>query len=284
MKKTGKTKKKKRWKLSDVLVFLGLFLMSLTFLYPVYYMVITALKTGAEYLADPFALPTSIYLDNFRAVISRFHIFTYFKNTAIIVVISIVFITVFSVAASYAFAKLQFKGSSIVYLLIISTMFIPAQVTMIPMYVIFARIGLVDTYTGVILSYVAAACPGAIMLMTATFKGIDKEVIEAAKIDGAGYFGLIRHVIFPMGSSAIAISVITNFIAYWNDLFTPMILIKSSEKRTAMVALAGLMSSKTSIDPTFQMSGLLVSLIPTLVIYLIFQKYLAKGIMAGAIK
>ncbi|MEE0419325.1 MAG: carbohydrate ABC transporter permease [Lachnospiraceae bacterium] len=274
----------KKWKPSRVLVFLGLCLMSLTFLYPIFYMVITSMKTGAEYLADPFAMPNGFNLENFRAIISRFQIFTYFKNTAIIVVISVALITVLSVMASYAFAKLKFKGSTAVYLLIVSTMFIPAQVTMIPMYVIFAKIGLVDTYTGVILSYLAIACPGAIMLMTAAFKGIDNEVMEAAKIDGAGYFGLIKNVIFPMGSSAIAISVITNFIAYWNDLFTPMILIKSNEKRTSMVALASLMSSKTSIDPTFQMSGLLVSLIPTLIIYLVFQKYLAKGMTAGALK
>lgn len=79
-------------------------------------------------------------------------------------------------------------------------------------------------------------------------------------------------------------SVITNFIGYWNDLFTPMILLKSMDKRTVMVALSSLMADRTSVDPTFQMTGLLISVVPTLVIYLLFQKYLTKGLTAGAVK
>ena len=274
--------KKIKW--SKILVFTALCLMSLTFLYPLIFMTMTAMKSGAEYLADPFALPKSINLDNFEALISRFKIMKNFLNTFIVVGASVVLITIFSVFASYAFTKLRFRGRNVMFLIIIATMFITAQVTMIPMYVIFAKFKLVDTYTGVVLSYLAMGLPSTIMLMTTCFRGIDKEVMEAAKIDGAGYFGLVANVIVPMGIAGVAMSVITNFIGYWNDLFTPMILLKSMDKRTVMVALSSLMADRTSVDPTFQMTGLLISVIPTLIIYLLFQKYMTKGLTAGAIK
>ena len=188
-----------------------------------------------------------------------------------------------AVFASYAFSRLRFKGRSAVYMLVIATMFVPAQVTMIPMYHMFSKMHLINTFSGVILCNIVGGLPGAVLLLTANFRGIPKELIEAAKIDGAGYFKVIRHVILPMGKATIAINVILSFVSQCNDLFTPMILLQELDKRTVMVALSSIMS-KTSGDQAFQLTGLLLSVIPPLVLYICLQKYLVKGLTVGAIK
>ena len=119
--------------------------------------------------------------------------------------------------------------------------------------------------------------------MTSIFRGIPDEMLEAAVLDGADYFGILRYVIVPMGMPAIILTVIFYFIVTWNDLFTPMILLQNMEMRTVMVALASLISRYTG-DPTFQFAGLILASIPAILIYAVFQQYIIKGISAGSAK
>jgi ABC-type glycerol-3-phosphate transport system permease component len=216
-------------------------------------------------------------------MISQFKIFSLFKNSFIISFSTILLILCFGVVASYAFAKLKFKGINIIYLLVISMMFIPVQVTIIPLYMFFSKLHLVNSYWSVIFTYVGMFLPEAILLMTSIFRGIPDEMLEAAVLDGADYFGILRYVIVPMGMPAIILTVIFYFIVTWNDLFTPMILLQNMEMRTVMVALASLISRYTG-DPTFQFAGLILASIPAILIYAIFQQYIIKGISAGSAK
>jgi ABC-type glycerol-3-phosphate transport system permease component len=125
--------------------------------------------------------------------------------------------------------------------------------------------------------------PEAILLMTSTFRSIPDEMIEAAEIDGAGYFDKLRYVIVPMGKPAIILCLIYYFIVTWNDLFTPMILLQDMDVRTVMVALASL-SSRYTGDPTLQFAGLILAAIPAILVYAIFQRHIIKGISAGSSK
>jgi ABC-type glycerol-3-phosphate transport system permease component len=120
-----------------------------------------------------------------------------------------------------------------------------------------------------------------ILLMTSAFRGIPDEIIEAAELDGAGYFDTLRYVIVPMGRSAIILCIIYYFIVTWNDLFTPMILLTDMDLRTVMVALASLIS-RYSGDPTLQFAGLILAAIPAILVYAIFQNYIIKGIGEGS--
>ena len=258
--------------------------MTLTFVYPLFYMFANSLKDKAAYAMDKFNLPLSTFtFDNYATMISVFNIFLYFKNSMIVATASVVLILVFAVFASYAFAKLNFTGKKWFYLCIVGTMFIPGQVTMIPMYVLFAKMGLVNNFWSVILSYLAGGLPGAILLMTSNFRGISNEMIEAAKIDGCNYVQMISNIIVPMGMAAIAINIVFNFIGYWNDLFTPMILLQGMEVRTVMAALASVMQRYTG-DPPYQLAGLMLSTAPALLIYIVFQKFIVKGLTVGSIK
>jgi ABC-type glycerol-3-phosphate transport system permease component len=267
-----------------ILVSVFLAALTVTFLYPLYYMLINSLKTRTAYYTNPFSLPVgTLQWENFSTMISQFQILNLFKNSFFVAAGTVILLLIVCVFASYVFAKYNFKGRGVIYLAVIATMFIPSQVTIIPLYVLFSRIGLVNTYWAVILSYVALFLPEAVLLMTSNFRGIINEMLEAAEIDGCGYFQRVRHVIVPMGRAAIFLSIIFYFITAWNDLFTPMIFLQSMNKRTVMVALAALMGRYTGA-PTLQFAGLLLSAVPALIVYIIFQRQIIKGLTVGSIK
>ncbi len=269
---------------SKIIIFVLLVILTLSFIYPLFFMLVNSLKTRTEYFASPFRMPRDgLQVINYYSMISQFHILTLFKNSFIISAFTVIFILFVGIFSSHVFAKLNFKGKAAVYIAVIATMFIPSQVTIIPLYVLFSKIGLVNMYASVVLSYLALFLPEAILLMTASFRSILNELYEAAEIDGCSYLEKIWHVTVPMGRAAISLCVIFYFIMSWNDLFTPMILLQSMKKRTVMVALASLMG-RYSGSPTLQFAGLLLSAIPALGVYVIFQKNIIKGISMGALK
>ncbi|MFN2214886.1 MAG: carbohydrate ABC transporter permease [Anaerolineales bacterium] len=243
-----------------------------------------SIKSRTDYYVDPFSVfGLKLTWENYITMISQFRIFNLFKNSFIISFFTIILLLSVGIVASYAFAKLNFKWKNVIYLLVISTMFIPVQATIIPMYLFFSKIHLVNSYWSVIFMYVGMFIPEVILLMTSGFRGIPDELIEAAKLDGAGYFDVIRYVIIPMGRPAILLCIIFYFIVTWNDLFTPMILLQSMDKRTVMVALAALLS-RYSGDPTFQFAGLVLASIPAIIVYAFFQRFIIKGISLGSTK
>jgi ABC-type glycerol-3-phosphate transport system permease component len=274
---------KTRQKTTKILIFSALVALAISNLSPLLFVLLNSLKNRTDYLKNPFSLPDLKQLawGNYATMISQFQILKLFGNTLFISVFTIIFLLALGIVASYAFAKLKFIGKEVIYFLIISSMFVPVQVTIIPIYMLFSKIHLVNTHWSVILTYLGVFLSEAILLMTATFRGIPDEIIEAAELDGAGYFDVLRYVIVPMGRPAIILCVIYYFIVTWNDLFTPMILLTDMNSRTVMVALASLVS-RYSGDPTFQFAGLFLAAIPAILVYAIFQKYIIKGIGEGS--
>jgi ABC-type glycerol-3-phosphate transport system permease component len=271
------------YSLTKILVFGTLVVLSVSNLYPLLFMLLNSFKSRSAYLKSPFSLPDvrSLAWNNYATMISQFRIFNLFRNTLIISVCTIALLLALGIIASYAFAKLKFRGREVIYFLIISSMFVPVQVTIIPIYMLFSKIHLVNTYWAVILTYLGMFISETILLMTSAFRGIPDEMIEAAELDGAGYFDILRHIIVPMGRPAIILCLIYYFIVTWNDLFTPMILLTDMDLRTVMVALASLIS-RYSGDPTLQFAGLVLAAIPAVLVYAVFQNYIIKGIGEGS--
>ncbi len=269
--------------LTRIAIFGTLVVLSVSNLYPLLFMLLNSLKSRAAYQTNPFSLPDLGHLawGNYVTMISQFKILNLFKNTLVISVFTILFLLLFGIIASYSFAKLKFKGKDIVYFLVIASMFVPVQVTIIPIYMLFSRIHLVNTYWAVILTYLGMFLSETILLMTSAFRGIPDEMLEAAELDGAGYFDTLRYIVVPMGRSAIVLCLIYYFIVTWNDLFTPMILLTDMDLRTVMVALASLMS-RYSGDPTLQFAGLVLAAVPAILVYAVFQNYIIKGIGEGS--
>jgi ABC-type sugar transport system, permease component len=247
-------------------------------------MIANSLKSQVEYMVSPFTVDfINGHYNNYKAMVTQFNIFKYFSNTFVVDAGSLIFQLALAICASYAFAKLKFRGQNKAYLGIMIIMFIPAQIVIIPMYVMFSKVGLIDNLWGILLRYVAAGLPGTILLLTSNFRGIPSEMIEAGRIDGCGYFKIIRNIVIPMGLPAISICVIINFIGNWNELFTPMILIKSSDSQLIMPALTSLVG-RYSKDVPFQLTGLLLASVPAILIYLILQKKIVMGVSMGSIK
>ncbi len=268
---------------TKILITVLMLIMTLTFLYPLYYMIINSFKGTAEYYASQFALPATFNFDNYVSMLVEFNFLHYFGNSLLVSCVSTVLVILLSILASYAFAKIRFAGRGIVYILILTTMFLPSQATLIPQYVMFSRYHLINNYWSVILAYVASGIPGAILLLRSAFLGIPNELLESAKIDGAGYFVTVFRIAIPVTMAAISIQIIFSFISYWNDLLTPMLLLTDGSRQTVMVSLSTLMS-RYGNAPTQQLTGLLLSVIPTLILYLCLQKYMMKGMLVGAVK
>ena len=268
-----------------VLIFLILLTLAISFLYPIFYMFNNSLKDLTEYYISPFTLFnfSSPKWSNFTNMITQFQIFKLLRNSFIVSFFTVVVLIVAGTLASYAFAKIKFPGHNGLYLGFLATLFVPAQVTMIPMYINFAKVGLVNNWTGVVIANVAMFLPETVMLMTAQFKGIPDEIIEAATIDGCSFVGRLKNVVIPMGWPAISLTIIFFFVNSWNDLFTPMIMLKSMDKRTVMVALNQLIGRFTG-NPPFQFAGLVLAALPALIVYIFLQKSIVNGMSMGAIK
>ena len=269
-------------------IFAVMAVMMITFLYPLIYIFINSLKSLNYYYIDKFGFPPldQIRISNYTFIITQFKIYRYFYNTAIAVIAGGALVLGVSVFASYAFSKLVFKGKKFIYLGVLATMMVPTSVTLIPLYEMFSKAGLVNTRIGLILSY-SSLIPVTIFLLTSFFKSIPNEVLDAASIDGAGYFQIVRNVIIPMGRPAILLVVIFNSITIWNDFLMPLILITSPKLMTVTVSLTILASRYLeNMNPqyTVQMAGIFLMVAPTVLLYVLVEKYIIKGISVGAIK
>jgi raffinose/stachyose/melibiose transport system permease protein len=270
---------------TQIAILLVFLVLAFTFLYPLYFMGVNSLKTRADYQTDMFSLPPAerVYVQNYTIIMGQFNILLYMRNSTVVVLGSLAMIFATCITAGYSFAKLRFPASRPIFFAVIATMFIPGQVTMIPMYVMFARMGLLDSHLGVMFAYLGGMIPSTVLLLTSNFRSIPTELVEALKMDGGGYFRTILDVILPMGKAAISIMVIFNSIWIWNDLFTPLILLQRQELKTVMVAISGFVTRQAN-NPQLQMTGLAMSSVPVLLVYLIFQKYIVRGITLGALK
>ena len=283
--KSNSTKKSGKVKKAVAYTFITGFMVILTisFLYPLFYMFINAMKTRADYYKSPFALPETWTFENFQSIFGNYNIWVNIKNSLFIAVITTILVVVTSIIASYAFAKLRFKGKNLALMIIMVTMFLPAQVTMIPKYIMFTKLGLLDSHWAIILSYWVSGVSGGIMLIRAGFMGISNEMIESAKIDGAGFFTIVFKIMSPIAMPSIAIVIINQVINAWNDYLTPLLYITSREKQTLTVMVSQLVT-KYGDFPTIQFAGLFLSVIPTVTVYLVLQKYMIKGMTSGAVK
>ena len=269
--------------LTSVLIFTVFLILGASFVFPFYYMAINAMKTTPEYYKSTFSLPGSLDLSNFTTMISQFRIHINMMNSLIISVSSVLITALLGIIASYVFAKRRFRGSGAVYMAIIFSMFMPNAVTLIPLYFLYSRLGLINTSLSVISCLVTASMPSTIMLLTAYFRSIPNEVVEAAVIDGCGFMGIVRNVIFPMGKPAIAVNATFVFLRTWNEFLTPLVLLTKKETQTVVVALSALVGRYHS-DPPYQMAGLAIATIPAVIMYLFFQRYLVEGVSAGSLK
>jgi ABC-type glycerol-3-phosphate transport system permease component len=200
-------------------------------------------------------------------------------SSTIVCAASIAIILVVSTTAGFAFAKLRYRGSGLVFLLIVAAMMVPLQSVIIPEYVNLVKFNLTSSYTGAVLLYAALGAPFATFLMATYYRGISDELIEAAVMDGLSYERTFLRIALPLSIPALATVTVLQFIQIWDDLLVGYLFLPTND-RTITVGLAVLSSGRTTGIPPL-MAGSLLSAVPAIAVYLFFQRYLIRGLTLG---
>lgn len=261
-------------------IFIALVLVAATIIYPLYFVLITSLRPNPDYLADPFGLPGTWSLENYVKLIQVYGVDRAFLNSLMVCSVAVVVVLVLASIAGYALAKLPVPGAKIVTGTFVSVMLLPAPVLIIPIYLVLARLELVGNYGGLILVYVATGLPFATFFLTITFRAIPDEVLEAARIDGAGFFRTMWSIVRPMGASGIATLAVLQFLGVWNELIFGIILIPDQSLRLLTPTLAGI-GSRFVTDQPLVSAGLFVTASIPLLLLALASRYIMSGLQAG---
>ncbi|MEV6237671.1 carbohydrate ABC transporter permease [Lentzea sp. NPDC051838] len=257
--------------------------LALATIYPLVFTANVAMKTRREYVLDRFSLADSFSFDNIVKAWTSVGMSRYFFNSVIVVACSVALLLLLGSMAGFALARLTFRGSSALFLGILAALFVPFQVIMVPLARIMADVGLMDTYPGLILAYVAQFLPFTIFLLTSYYSTVPPDIVDAARIDGNTVYGVYWRIMIPIGAPALLSVGVLNALFCWNDVLISLLMMPSAEHRTLMVGVTSLRGQYSDDIPTFA-SGVLIAAIPVLVVYLFLQRQIADGVTAGSTK
>jgi ABC-type glycerol-3-phosphate transport system permease component len=262
---------------------LAVIFFTLLSLFPLYFMLVSSLKSKADYLENKFNLPPHPILDNFLTAFAGEKFFIRFVNSTILTVGSVAVSLLIACLAAYAFARMQFPGKRTLFNLMLSLMVVPPVVMVVPLFVTMVRLKLVNTYQGVILIYIGLLLPFSIYMMTNFFQTIPHEIIDAARIDGCSNSGVFARILMPLSAPAVITLIVVNALWAWNELLIALIFLQRDEMKTLMVGIAS-MRSRIYVDIPATMAGLMVATIPIVVLYMFGQRYFIRGLIGGAVK
>lgn len=262
----------------------GLLVMgSALFLIPLLWMISTSLKAeGAIFVFPPQWIPKSLHWENYKTALTILPFATFFKNTCIITFFSLVGTLLSSSLVAFGFARLRFPGRRVLFMVLLGTMMIPYPVTLIPMYILFNRLGWVDTFLPLIVpSFFGSAF--FIFLLRQYYLSIPLELDDAARIDGCGSFQIFYRIHLPLIKPALITVAILNFMGTWNDFLGPLIYLQSQEHYTLALGL-NIFKGMYSTDWNLLMAASLVVLVPTVILFFFAQKRIIGGIALTGLK
>ncbi|MEV4620666.1 carbohydrate ABC transporter permease [Asanoa sp. NPDC049573] len=258
-------------------------LLAVATIYPLLFTANVAMKTRREYVLDRFSVAGAPRLDNITSAWTSVGMGRYFLNSVVVVTAAVVLLLLLGSMAGFALSQIRFRGSSALFLACLAALFIPFQVIMVPLARVMADTGLIDTYPGLVLAYVAQFLPFTVFLMTSYYRTVAPEIIDAARIDGNSLYGVYRRIMLPIGAPALLSVGILNALFCWNDVLIALLLMPSAEHRTLMVGVTALRGQYSANIPTFA-AGVLIAAAPVLLLYLFLQRQIADGVTAGATK
>lgn len=279
---------KKKKNIRSAVFHIGACLLGFLMIYPLLWLLASSFKSNSTMFQDAYSLipKTWAIAENYRSGlegVAGVSFFTFFGNTVFVTVIGMIGCVTISLFAAYAFTRIKFKGSGFWFACVMMTMMIPPQVMVVPQYIILKKLGLIDSRIALILPWFFG---GAffIFLMVQFFRGIPRELDEAAEIDGCGKLGILFRILVPVVKPSIVTASIFAFYWIWQDFFQPLIFMNSTEKFTISLALNMYLdpNSYNNYGGLFAMS--VVSLLPVILFFIIFQRYLVDGIAMDGIK
>ncbi|MCX2955379.1 carbohydrate ABC transporter permease [Lentzea sp. NEAU-D7] len=257
--------------------------LALATIYPLVFTTNVAMKTRREYVLDRFSPADSFSLDNVVKAWTSVGMSRYFLNSVVVVACSVALLLLIGSMAGFALGRLRFRGSSALFLGILAALFVPFQVIMVPLARTMADTGLIDTYPGLVLAYVAQFLPFTIFLLTSYYATVPAEIVDAARIDGNSVYGVYWRIMLPIGAPALLSVGVLNALFCWNDVLIALLMMPSAEHRTLMVGVTSLRGQYSDDIPTFA-AGVLIAAVPVLVVYLFLQRQIADGVTAGSTK
>lgn len=273
--------RKKKLTVSKVIVYLFLIGTAISTIYPVIFMILSSFKDKIDYMKNMFGFPTVWRLNNYKAIFNSFDIKQMMFNSFYVTIAGVVISLIVTSMAAFSLTKLKYKGRNGIFSLFMFVLMVPGQALMMPIYVIMSKLGLVNTRLSVILVYVATSIAFSTYLLCQNCRDIPDEIMEAARIDGASYPGVYIRIIVPMLRPTMATLAILNFLSYWNEIVYSRLLLQKTQLHTMTLGLLTL-NGKYGTNMPLLMSGLIINLIPALMIFMIFNKYLSKGIAMGS--
>ena len=267
--------------IEEIVVSLVAIALGLVIIFPLIYCFLSSFKTPSEFL-DPKLLPSSfLNLDNYKAALERGNLLRYILNSFVIAFLGSAIRLIFSILAAYVFAFYDFKGKNVVFFMILGTMMIPGDVLLVTNYLTVSKLHLLNTYLGVmVVSFISAS---QMFMLRQRFKSVPKDMREASQIDGYGDIWFIWRVLLPICKPVLTTLFVQSFINLWNAYLWPLIVTASSPNmRTIMVGITKLNSWE---DENYQLvlAGVCISLIPSLILFIIMRRNMIKGGMEGSL-
>lgn len=260
-----------------------LLLASVVFVFPLYWMLTGSFKTQVSiWKVPPEWFPSRFMTLNYDHIFSTTPALKWMFNSVFTSLTTVVFVVIFSAMAGYAYAKKKFPGDQFLFMVVIATMMMPTQVTLVPLYMLCRDLGLINSYLGVILP--AIAFPFGVFIVRQFAKSIPDEIIESAKIDGAGEIRMFATIVLPLLLPALGALAIFAFMHTWNDYLWQLIILQSKEKLTLPLGISSITTSESTVNYGYAMAGASLAAVPMIVFFLMLQRSFIKGITLGSVK
>jgi multiple sugar transport system permease protein len=267
----------------NVIAYIILVLGVVVSLFPYFLALLTSLKPANQlFSGSAWSLPQPATLQNYIAVVTQYNFLAYIWHTLVFAVIITLGQLIFSTFAAYAFARMEFPGRDQIFWLYLATLMVPTIVTLIPLFILMRTLGLVNTWTGLVLPYVLGT-PFGIFLMRQFFLSIPQDLEKAARIDGAGTLQIIFQVILPVSRPIMATLALLTFVGAWNNFLWPLIITDSDNLRVLTVALSAFQGQFSS-QWNLMMAATFIALGPLLLLFFLFQKQLVRSISTSGFK
>jgi ABC-type glycerol-3-phosphate transport system permease component len=251
--------------------------------YPVWFMITTAFKDQRDYAASPYDFPWPLDFGNFSEAVHGGAFATWFKNSVILTVGSVILSTAFAALAAFAIARMRFRGRDLFLSVNVALMVVPPVVMLIPLFIFFTQIGFVSTYRGVILIYAGLTLPFSVYLLANFFRSVPHELVESALTDGASHLRVLVSIMLPLAAPALVTLVVVNALWVWNELLIALVFLPEDRLRTLMVGVT-VFQNRYTLNVPVTMAGMLLATLPMIVLYLFGQRFFIRGLTAGAVK
>lgn len=256
---------------------------SITCIFPAVWLFYSSMKTKSQFYANPIGLPESINFDHYVHILKNSDILLWMGNTARNTLLSLILILSIGFVVGYFISRFQFRGRKLLYSYFLLGMLVPIHALMIPMYILFTKTGLGDSWFTLIFPYTAFGIPVAVFLVESYVQNIPRELEEAAAIDGSSFNRTLFAIILPICKPILVTVGIIQFFALWNEFTFSLVLISKETLKTVSVGLT-IFKGQYSTDYPRMMTAMLLAILPAVVMYAMFSKQIMKGMVAGAVK